>query len=107
MEFIRRPKPNLLVFETSNPLAEYVWNRIFIDEADSIFFSSYGDMMHMKACFYWLISASWMNFAFPNGAYINVSSSYPPPDIIPKTSIDKIKKATGDTFSIAKNLKEF
>jgi SNF2 family DNA or RNA helicase len=79
-------------FELANPLVDYVWNRIFIDEADSIQFSSYGDLSYLKACFYWLISASWMNFAFPNGAYINISASYPPPDSIPTTTVEKIRK---------------
>jgi hypothetical protein len=85
------------VFESNNPLIDFVWNRIFIDEADSIHFSSYGDMSYLKACFYWLISASWINFAFPNGAYVNISSSYPPPDIIPTSTIEKLKKMVSQT----------
>jgi hypothetical protein len=79
-------------FEEANSLADYVWNRVFVDEADSIHFNTYGDLMYVKACFYWLISASWMNFAFPNGMYVNISVSYPPPEIIPTSTVEKVKK---------------
>jgi hypothetical protein len=79
-------------FEEANSLADYVWNRVFVDEADSIHFTTYGDLMYVKACFYWLISASWMNFAFPNGMYVNITASYPPPDIIPASTVEKVKK---------------
>lgn len=79
-------------FETTNPLVDYVWNRVFIDEADNNHFSTYGDLLYLKACYYWLISASWMNFAFPNGAYINITASYPPPDSIPNTTVERVKK---------------
>ena len=83
-------------FEESNPLSEWVWNRIFVDEADSVAFTNRGGTDTLHACYYWFITASWINLAFTNGIYITMLSSYPPPTIIPTESIEFIKKTLGN-----------
>jgi SNF2 family DNA or RNA helicase len=41
------------------------WSRLFIDEADTCQVQITSDEI-VRAAFYWFISASWMNMAFPN-----------------------------------------
>jgi len=82
-------------FEEANPLSEWVWNRIFVDEADTITFTNRGGTDTLRACYYWFITASWINLAFPNGIYMSTMSSYPPPTSIPAESIELIKKTFG------------
>jgi rubrerythrin len=83
-------------FEESNPLSGWVWNRIFVDEADTIGFTNRGGIDTLKACYYWFITASWINLAFPNGMYISTMNSYPPPPMLPTESIEFIKKTLGN-----------
>jgi rubrerythrin len=82
-------------FEESNPLTEWVWNRIFVDEADTIGFTNRGGTDTLRACYYWFITASWINLACPNGMYMSSMNSYPPPTTIPAESIEFIKKTFG------------
>ena len=82
-------------FEESNPLSEWVWNRIFVDEADTITFTNRGGTDTLRACYYWFITASWINIACPNGMYMSSMNSYPPPASIPAESIEFIKKTFG------------
>jgi len=86
-------------FEESNPLADWVWNRIFVDEADTIAFTNRGGTDTLKACYYWFITASWINLACPNGIYMSTMSAYPPPTTIPAESVEIIKKAFGTNTS--------
>jgi len=86
-------------FEESNPLSDWVWNRIFVDEADSIAFTNRGGTDTLRACYYWFITASWINLAFPGGVYISTMNSYPPPTSIPPESIESIKTAFGNGTS--------
>jgi hypothetical protein len=81
-------------FEESNPLADWVWNRIFVDEADTITFTNRGGTDTLRACYYWFITASWINLACPNGMYMSSINSYPPPATIPAESIEFIKKGS-------------
>jgi rubrerythrin len=82
-------------FEETNPLADWVWNRIFVDEADTIAFTNRGGTDTLRACYYWFITASWINLACPNGMYMSSINSYPPPTTIPAESIEFIKKTFG------------
>lgn len=43
---------------------EYVFNRVVIDEADSIHIPS---MQEVTACMYWLVTSSWRNLTYSNG----------------------------------------
>ena len=63
-------------FSYNSPLELMLWSRFFMDEADSAVLSM-GSVPHAR--FVWLISASWMNLIFPNGAHLNISSAYSPP----------------------------
>jgi len=83
-------------FEESNSLSDWVWNRIFVDEADSIVFTNRGGTDTLRACYYWFITASWINLAFTSGVYISSMSTYPPPTFIPPESIESIKNAFGN-----------
>lgn len=75
-------------YGTPQPLMHRIlWQRVFIDEADSIAFHNHTDEIH--GLFYWFISASWLNLVFNGGAHVNVTSSYPPP---PGTSASVIEK---------------
>ena len=67
-----------------------LWKRLFIDEADSINISNNHDDLH--ACFYWLISASFMNLLFPSGSTLNVRIGYPPLPETPQWIQKRISK---------------
>jgi len=69
-------------------LRTILWQRVFIDEADSIAFHNHSDEIH--GLFYWFISASWLNLIFNGGAHVNVTSSYPPPPGTPASVIEKV-----------------
>lgn len=86
-------------FEETNPLEQWVWSRIFVDEADTIAFTNRGGIETLRACYYWLITASWINLAFPSGVYINTVSSYAPPPTIPTESATHITRTLGNGTS--------
>ncbi len=69
-------------------LRSILWQRVFIDEADSIAFHNHSDEIH--GLFYWFISASWLNLIFNGGTHVNVTSSYPPPPGTPASVIEKV-----------------
>jgi SNF2 family DNA or RNA helicase len=86
-------------WRNTHPIRTILWNRLFIDEADSIAISTDHDELH--ALFYWFITASWLNLVFSGGAFFNISQSYPP---IPTTHdnpgtpqhiIDRVMKLQG------------
>jgi SNF2 family DNA or RNA helicase len=52
-----------------------LWSRLFIDEADSIHITNNHD--ELNACFYWFITASFMNLLFPTGSVLNLRVGYP------------------------------
>lgn len=68
-----------------HPISSILWSRLFIDEADSIQISTTND--ELNACFYWFISASWLNMVFANGAFFNLTTTYPP---LPDTPVDVV-----------------
>jgi len=57
---------------------EIVWSRFFLDEADSIACTLRPGDVHAR--FFWFITGSWLNMAFPNGLYSH-SVSVLQPDI--------------------------
>ena len=78
-------------FKASHPIRTILWQRLFIDEADSIAFSSDHDDLHAR--FYWFITASWMNLIFTGGCYYNIMSVYTPLPETPLTLIERIHKS--------------
>jgi hypothetical protein len=75
------------VFKIAQQMRNILWKRIFIDEADSISITTNEDELY--GCFYWFITASWMNLVFSNGAYFNVLTSYFP---FPETPVEVINR---------------
>ena len=57
-------------FEQCQKPEKIHWSRIFIDEADSIQASNH---VTLTANFTWLITASFLNIAFPGGIYIELN----------------------------------
>jgi len=87
-------------FKASHPCRNILWQRLFIDEADSITFTSDHDDLHAR--FYWFITASWMNLVFTGGCYYNIMAVYMPlPDTAPAL-ITRIQKSVYNTnyFSV-------
>lgn len=85
--------------EFSDTASQYIWNRLFIDEADSIQTNLGMNLIHAR--FYWLITASWMNLLFPCGSYINMETAHPPPQSMPPHIIQNVSKyRLGDYFNI-------
>jgi len=75
------------------------WSRIFIDEADSI---QIPIRVNLTGNFIWLITASYLNIAFPTGMYFNLNSPYylqeeskPPAPLL-----EQVKKISGNEFRI-------
>lgn len=60
-------------FEESQEPSKIHWSRIFIDEADSI---QVPIRCNLTARFIWLITASYLNVAFPSGIVHNYTSPY-------------------------------
>jgi SNF2 family DNA or RNA helicase len=56
-------------FCTQDNVYKIYWSRLFIDEADTCQIGI-TDESHVRAAFYWFISASWLNMVFPN--YTNI-----------------------------------
>jgi len=77
----------------------YHWSRIFIDEADTI---QIPIRVNLTGNFIWLITASYLNIAFPSGMYLQLNSPYyahdnsKPPQIL----VDRIKTISGQDFRV-------
>lgn len=86
-------------FEIQNNLHEYLWSRLFVDEADSITVSLSYERIHAR--FVWLISASWMNLVFSNGAFLNTANQYMPVPTIPVATINRMRSfSIGDFLQV-------
>jgi hypothetical protein len=72
----------------THPIRTLLWNRIFVDEADSISITTEWD--ELNARFYWFISASWLNLVFAAGAYFNIAATYTPPLDTPPSVIRRV-----------------
>lgn len=87
-------------FDDNVKPSQYHWSRIFIDEADSIQAPIYIDL---AANFIWLITASFLNIAFPTGMYSRLSGHgqayFSPAQLKPET-LEKIRKVSGDEFRV-------
>lgn len=86
-------------FEAHNDLSTVLWSRLFVDEADSIAVSLSSERIHAR--FVWLISASWMNLVFANGAFLNTGAQYMPLPATPTHTVSRMKSfAAGDYFQV-------
>jgi rubrerythrin len=83
------------ILRQTHTIRAIVWNRLFIDEADSISLSNDWDELHAR--FYWFISASWLNLVFASGAYFNIAASYMPPPETPVTVVERVQKLMSGT----------
>jgi SNF2 family DNA or RNA helicase len=83
-------------FDMSCNASSIYWSRIFIDEADTII----APISHLlTGGFTWLITASYLNIAFPSGMYLqlNVPNSQAPMD---PALIEQIRKVSGNEFRV-------
>jgi SNF2 family DNA or RNA helicase len=87
-------------FDENVKPAQYHWSRIFIDEADSIQSPIYPEI---GANFIWLITASYLNIAFPSGIYSRLNGTthtyFTANNLKPET-LEKIQKISGDEFRV-------
>lgn len=81
------------IVRQTHAIGTILWNRLFIDEADSIALSNDWDELHAR--FYWFISASWLNLVFASSAYFNINATFLPPPETPSTVIDRVQKLIG------------
>ena len=81
------------IVRQTHAIRTILWNRLFIDEADSIALSNDWDELHAR--FYWFISASWLNLVFASSAYFNVASTFVPPPETPTTVVERVQKLIG------------
>jgi len=86
-------------FRAANPTREILWQRVFIDEADSITFSTDND--EINGLFYWFISASWLNLIFANGAYLNLAYTYTPLADTPPNVIERVSLLQGSNATLS------
>ena len=84
-------------FEQTQHPDRYHWSRIFVDEADTLFAITH---VELSANFIWLITASFLNIAFPTGLYIELNSPYYPPPTEHSALVDRLKATNGDTLRI-------
>ena len=82
-----------LAFRTTTPLRTVLWQRVFIDEADSINISTDADEIH--GLFYWFITASWFNLVFSNGLYLNIQAMYSPLPETPPSIVNRVYNLQG------------
>lgn len=74
------------------------WSRIFIDEADSI---TIPIRTTLTANFTWLITASYLNIAFPTGIYLRLDTTFNPiPETVSPELIERIRKINGNDFRV-------
>jgi hypothetical protein len=84
-------------FETIQKPDLIHWSRIFIDEADTIQSSTH---VQLSANFIWLITASFLNIAFPSGIYIELNSYFYPTPPEYSNLCTLLKETNGDGFRI-------
>jgi Helicase conserved C-terminal domain/Zinc finger, C3HC4 type (RING finger)/SNF2-related domain len=86
-------------FEETQEPGKIQWSRIFIDEADSI---QTGIRVNLTANFIWLITASYLNIAFPSGILHNFTSTYysPPADMSCLELIQTMMKVSGSQLRV-------
>lgn len=72
------------------------WSRIFIDEADTIMATVKNEL---NAGFIWLITASYLNIAFPQGIYLNLNPANLPIGL-DEPLITKVRKISGQEFRV-------
>jgi len=88
--------------ETGRPTIKTIqWRRVFIDEADSISFSSGTNDLH--ALFYWFITATYLNLVFSSGAMFNIDSNtmHAPLPTTPPALIARVRQSlTGRFYNV-------
>jgi len=84
-------------FESEQKPEQIHWSRVFIDEADSIQSSNH---VSLTANFIWLITASYLNIAFPAGIYIELNSQYYPTPVEYAELATQLKEKNGNYFRI-------
>jgi hypothetical protein len=84
-------------FENTQHPEKYHWSRIFVDEADTI-----QAIIHIElsANFIWLITASFLNIAFPSGVFIELNSPYHAPPIEHIELVERLRKNNGNSFRV-------
>jgi len=86
--------------ENKPAIRSILWQRVFIDEADSVSFHNDPDELH--GLFYWFISASWLNLVFCSGASFNMETQYaPPPQTPPRVVEQAFRSVIHPHFSVA------
>jgi hypothetical protein len=83
-------------FRDKNNVRRILWQRVFVDEADSIAISSDYDDLH--GLFYWFISASWLNLVFTGGAMFNIATAYTPLPQTPQSVIQRVQKLLNNHY---------
>lgn len=87
-------------FHIAVPAYNFLWSRIFIDEADTIKVSLHGE--NLQGRFVWLITASWINLVFAGGAYFETERHFPPLDSTPAHVRERMEHfLAGSFFNIA------
>lgn len=84
-------------FEISQKPEQIHWSRIFIDEADTIQASNH---VTLTANFTWLITASYLNIAFPGGIYIELNSQFYPPPAEYAELVNALKATNGNSIRV-------
>jgi SNF2 family DNA or RNA helicase len=85
-------------FEETVKPESFHWSRIFIDEADSI---TVPIKTNLTANFTWLITASYLNIAFPTGLYLRLDTTFNPiPDTVEPQLLERIRKINGNDFRV-------
>jgi len=86
-------------FNETIKLEKIHWSRIFVDEADSILVPM---MDIVTANFTWLITASFLNIAFPSGISLNLDSTLNLfVDNHPPQLLEKVRRVSGNEFSVS------
>jgi len=88
--------------ETGRPAIKTIqWRRVFVDEADSIAFSSGANDLH--ALFYWFITATYLNLVFSSGALFNLepTSQHAPLPTTPPALVTRVRQSlTGRYYNV-------
>ena len=83
-------------FRDKNIVRKILWQRVFVDEADSIAITSDYDDLH--GLFYWFISASWLNLVFTGGGIFNITTGYTPLPQTPQSVIQRVQKLLNNQY---------
>jgi SNF2 family DNA or RNA helicase len=85
-------------FDQTIRLDKIQWSRIFVDEADSITLQMPDTL---SANFIWLITASYLNIAFPTGISLQLDSPLNQfVDNFPTELHDRVKRISGNNFRV-------